>query len=332
MKELQAAKNVVQQFHAALDNAVPDEICRLLNDCLQTNFLWQGVHPFGELQDAETVAEKFWIPLRKSLRQLQRRDDIFFAGVNEMDGGRSVWVVSMGHLLGLFDKPFLGIRPTRKIAMLRYCTFNRILDGKISETCMHVDIPQLMIQAGQYPFTTPTGAHLVQPGPLNHDGLLYEPQSESSCVKTSAAINSMITNLGQWQSGLPLEEELALDWHNDMLWWGPAGIGSTYTIERYANQHAGPFRAGFNNRTATNHICRIAEGNFGGFFGWPNFAAEQSGGFMGMPATGKSAEFRVIDIYRRDGNKIAENWVFIDFLHYWKQQGIDILALNHSAI
>ena len=30
-----------------------------------------------------------------------------------------------------------------------------------------------------------------------------------------------------------------------MIWWGPAGIGATYTIERYAKQHAGPFRAAF---------------------------------------------------------------------------------------
>lgn len=46
---------------------------------------------------------------------------------------------------------------------------------------------------------------------------------------------------------------------------------------------------------------------------------------MGMPATGKPAEFRVIDIYRREGSKLAENWIFIDLLHFWKQQGVDIL-------
>ena len=46
---------------------------------------------------------------------------------------------------------------------------------------------------------------------------------------------------------------------------------------------------------------------------------------MGMPATGSPAEFRVIDIYRRDGEKLVENWVFIDLLHAWKTQGIDIL-------
>ena len=47
---------------------------------------------------------------------------------------------------------------------------------------------------------------------------------------------------------------------------------------------------------------------------------------MGMPGTGKASAFRVIDIYRREGDKLAENWIFIDFLDFWKTQGVDILA------
>ena len=47
---------------------------------------------------------------------------------------------------------------------------------------------------------------------------------------------------------------------------------------------------------------------------------------MGMPATDTPGEFRVIDIYRREGDKLAENWIFIDLLHFWKSQGVDILG------
>jgi hypothetical protein len=35
---------------------------------------------------------------------------------------------------------------------------------------------------------------------------------------------------------------------------------------------------------------------------------------------------RIVDIYRRDGDKLAENWVFIDLLHYLSMQGLDVLA------
>jgi len=35
---------------------------------------------------------------------------------------------------------------------------------------------------------------------------------------------------------------------------------------------------------------------------------------------------RVVDIYRRAGDLLAENWIFIDILHYLNMQGLDLLA------
>ena len=95
---------------------------------------------------------------------------------------------------------------------------------------------------------------------------------------------------------------------------------------RYAKQHSAPFRAGLTDRYETKHIARIAEGYYAGFFGWPNFVAKPTGGFLGLPDYEKPCEFRVIDTYRREGEKLKENWVFIDLLYYLKQQGIDVLS------
>lgn len=53
---------------------------------------------------------------------------------------------------------------------------------------------------------------------------------------------------------------------------------------------------------------------------------------MGMAPTGKRSEFRVIDIYRRDGDKLAENWIFIDLLNFWNQQGVDFLGNANSGV
>jgi len=322
----QSEKQIVRDFYADLDGAAGGDIAAAMARHCHPDLLWHGYHPFGEIHGAEQVAHRFWQPLRENLTRMQRRVDVFFAGANRFDDPGGVWVCSMGHLMGLHDGPWLGIRPTGKMAFLRYCAFHKVQDGKITETAMYFDIPQLMMQAGLQPFPVQTAAQLVQPGPLTHDGLLYDAQSQGEGAKTLATIEAMIIDLGQWQNDLPLEEELARTWADDMIWWGPAGIGAAYTIERYAKQHSGPFRAGFEERSKTNHICRMAEGHYGGFFGWPNFTAKPSGGFMGMPATGKTGEFRVIDIYRREGDKLAENWVFIDLLHFWNQQGVDILA------
>ncbi len=322
----QSEKSLIRNYNLEVIEAGADGVEDVLAKFVAPDWQWMGFHPFNDLRGAKGVAEGFWRGFRRAFSSLMRREDIFFAGVSALDGAPAVWVVSMGHLVGLFDAPWLGIRPTGKLSFLRYCEFHRVENGRIQETAFYFDIPHLMRQAGQNPFPPQTGFHLIQPGPATHDGLLFEAQDEAEGQKTLERIEAMISNLGGWKLGLPLEEELALDWDTQMFWWGPEGVGATYTIERYAKQHSGPFRAAFTERSKTTHRARLAEGHYGGFFGRPNFTAVHKGGFMGMPGNPKPCEFRVIDIYRREGDKLAENWIFIDILHWLYQQGDDVLG------
>jgi len=326
--QFQKEKQLVRTFYAELDAADPSALGDVISRYTTAEWFWRGYHPFNEQQGAAAVAEVFWKPLRESFSHLQRREDIFMAGHNHYAGHEGVWVISMGHLMGLFDAPWLNIPATRKIAMLRYCEFNKVENGKIVDTALFIDIPQVMMQAGLHPFPAQTGAQLVQPGPITHQGLMYSEQDPAEGEKTLDAINFMANDIKTWRGGVeePLVDELRRSWNEDMIWWGPAGIGATYTIERYAEQHSGPFRAGFKDRTFNGHVCRIAEGHFGGFFGWPNLTLTPSGGFMGMPASEKPGDMRVIDMYRRQGDKLTENWIFIDLLHFWMSQGLDVLG------
>ncbi|MCH2165158.1 MAG: ester cyclase [Marinovum sp.] len=326
MTDFQSEKDLVRAMHRALDAATADAAGAAMSKFMSPDCLWRGYAPFYEQTGPKAIAKAFWSPLKSSWSALVRREDIFFAGLNEIDDFQSTWVVSMGHLMGLFDAPWLGIAPTGKMVFLRYAEFNKVEGGTITQQSIYIDIPHVMMQAGLQPFPPQTAAHFVQPGPATHDGLLYDAQDPVEGETTLAAINAMISDLGTWSLGLPLEDELRRTWTEDMIWYGPAGIGSTYTIERYAKQHSGPFRAAFSDRSGTGHFARLAEGAYGGFIGWPNFTARHTGGFMGMPATENLGEFRVVDIYRRSGDKLAENWVFIDLVHFWKQQGVDILA------
>ena len=327
MSQKQRAKKTVLDYYQRLDSTPENAVEDLLFEVMHPEIFWRGYHPFNEQIGPKAVSDQFWRPLKKALSNLQRRMDIFFAGENNIEGYKGIWVASMGHLLGLFDSPWLEIPPTRKIVMLRYGEFNHIVDDKIIETAMFIDIPHFMMQAGFNPFPPQTGAHLVQPGPMTHNGLVYQSLPDEEGTKTLNAIEFMIEDSKNWSGGSdePLVDELRRSWNEDMIWWGPSGIGATYTIERYAEQHSGPFRAGFTDRKFNGHVCRIAEGAFGGFFGWPNLTLTPKGGFMGMPGSAKSADMRVIDFYRREGEKLTENWVFIDFLHFWKMQGVDIL-------
>ncbi|MGC1494623.1 MAG: nuclear transport factor 2 family protein [Sulfitobacter sp.] len=329
MTHIQSAKALIQEHYKALAEATPDTVSDILAQRVADDYLWRGVHPFNIQTGAKGAASAFWQPFLTSMTAVQRREDIFFASLNEIDGYASVWTVSMGHLMGLFDAPFLNIPPTRKIAMLRYAEFNRVENGQIVETALFCDLLHLMTQAGVNRFAHQTAAHLVQPGPRTHDGLLMDESNPAEGEKTLHIIDRMIGAIDAANEN-PKErsphDEMAENWTEDMLWWGPEGIGATYTIDRYIEQHQGPFRRLLSDRAFNGHICRMAEGNYGGFFGWPNLSLTNTGGYMDIPASDVRADMRVVDIYRRESEKLAENWVFIDMLHFLKMQGVDVLA------
>ena len=327
MTDFQKEKALICAYHADIAKADADTVGDVLARYVSPDWHWRGMHPFHEQQGPEAVARIFWAPLMSAMTRIQRRPDIFIAGLNEIDGFKGRWVTQMGHLMALFDRPWLGIRPNHRIVMLRFVEFNRVEDDRIVETAMFFDIPHLMMQVGQNPFPPQTGAMLVQPGPMTHEGLCYERQDPALGQATLAAINAMLENPGAKFHNIDEETRLARVWHEDMIWWGPAGIGATYTIERYNRQHSIPFDKGLSKGYRFNgHICRLAEGHFGGFFGWANLTLQNSGGYMGMTGGPGPADMRVVDMYREQDGKLAENWIFIDILHYCAMQGLDVLA------
>ena len=333
MSQYQEAKRVVSDYFNALEEATPDTVTEVLKQYTSEDYLWRGVYPFREQHGAETVAEKFWSPLKKSLSRMQRRQDIFIAGTNEFNDEQ--WVMSMGNFMGLFDHDWLGIPRTRKIANLRYAEFNCVENGKISKTGLFIDIIGLMVQAGTYPLPPSTGAYFNYPGPRTHDGLLFDDAPKEEGVKTLALVNEMVDNLIKFNEsgsmGFP-PEVLEKTWSKDMLWYGPAGIGATYTIPRYQEQHQLPFRGQLDDKKFVGHVCRFAEGNFACFFGWPNLSNRPVGGFLGLTASDVQAEMQVVDVYRREGDKLAENWVLIDLPYWLKQQGLDVLERSQRIL
>ena len=148
-------------------------------------------------------------------------------------------------------------------------------------------------------------------------------------------VNQMVADLDVLNKsgamGCP-PEVLGLSWAKDMIWYGPGGIGASYTIPRYQKQHQLPFRNNLTDKTFNGHVCRFAEGNFSCFFGWPNLSNRSIGGFLGMPAGAKSSDMQVVDVYYRDGDKLSENWVLIDLVYWLKQQGLDVLERTASIV
>ena len=333
MEGLQTAKQVVRNYVAAFDRAQAREMKDVLAAHVTADYRWRGMHPFHEQHSVEGVVESFWVPLKLSFGAWQRRMDFFFAGVNRCNDDQSLWVVNAGHFMGLFDSNWLGIPSTGKIALLRHAEFHRVVGGKIAETALFCDILSVMHQAGVYPLPPMTGSPFIYPGPRTHDGLLFDAQAPAEGKATLELVNRMIDDLSALNKSGPDRcppELLAKTWHDDMVWYGPCGIGASYTIPRYQQQHQHPFRENLGDKVFNGHVARFAEGNYCGFFGWPNLNNRNKGGFLGLPASDKHAPMRVVDLYRREGDKLAENWVFIDLLHYLNEQGLDVLGRSRQ--
>lgn len=326
MANYQSEKALVLNYFDAMEAASAADLAKVQQDYISQDYEFFGVYPFNKIEDLSEVTTKVWQPLYQSFSNIQRRQDVFMAGTNEVSGEN--WVMSMGHFMGLFDQDWLGIRANRKVAMLRYAEFNCVENGKITKTGLWLDIIGLMHQVGINPLPPQTGASFVYPGPRKHNGLLFDEHDPAEAERTLKVLNTMIedlSKLNQTANDRAGPEVMQKNWHDDMVWYGPAGIGATYTIPRYQEQHMYPFREGLHDKVFNGHVCRFAEGQFACFFGWPNLSNKAKGGFLGLPSGDVRGDMRVVDVYYREDDKLLENWVLIDIPYWLKQQGVDIL-------
>ncbi|MEO1288149.1 MAG: ester cyclase [Chloroflexota bacterium] len=114
-------------------------------------------------------------------------------------------------------------------------------------------------------------------------------------------------------------------WTDDMVWKGPAGIGTKHGTEQFEHEVREPMINAMSDKVGTD-LVRIGEGD------WVAGAGTQEATFtqdwLGIPATGKHISMRYMDFWRieeRDGErKLAENWVLIDILGVLEQAGYDV--------
>ena len=73
-------------------------------------------------------------------------------------------------------------------------------------------------------------------------------------------------------------------WTEDMVWYGPAGIGTKRGLKDFQDNHQRPFLHAFSDKQATDEI-RIAEGDYVAATGYQQ--ATHTGDYLGIPASGQ---------------------------------------------
>ncbi|PWJ20868.1 ester cyclase [Jannaschia seohaensis] len=277
-------------------------------------------HPFGDVIGGAGLVEAALAPLWAAMPDVERRVDISVRGIC---GHGQDWIGQAGHYQGRFAAPFLGIRPTGRLAALRYHEFFRIEDGRAVEVQAIWDLPDLMAQAGLWPMGPPLGARGRVPAPPTQDGLRIEGDGAAAL----AVVEDMLAHLHLSPQG---EEAMRLPdfWHPRCSWYGPGGIGNLRGIRGFRDHHQIPFLSAMPDRAALMEQGHLfAQGNYVAFTAWPGMRMTLTGdGWLGIAPAGQTLTMRSLDFWRVEGALIRENWVTVDLLDIWAQLGVDVLA------
>lgn len=284
-------------------------------------------HPFNGMTGADGQRERLWRPLLAAMPDLERRPDLLMTGRwQDFD-----WVAHCGHFVGSFmDDLALGggrIRASRRPAWIRYGAFDKVADGRIVESYLLLDLASLLIACGQWPLAPSLGVEGVHPAPATADGLRLDGRTADEAARSLALVEAMIGGLMRYDGRTLASMGMRQFWTPEFHWYGPGGIGSARGHADYERAHQGPFLAAFPDRKGGNHKCRIGDGMYVASTGWPSIRATHTGGsWLGLAPTGRPVTMRVMDFWRREGDLLAENWVFIDVLDLALQMGVDVLA------
>ncbi len=295
----------------AVEQHLTDDVC------------WRVAHPINDLQGRSAVLEGFLLPLATALPDLERRRFIEIPG--EYQGER--WIAGTGYLAGTFVRALLGIPATGRTLYLRYTELTRMRGERIAECYLIPDFLDAMAQAGVYPLRAGLGhGGLILP-PASLDGLCTEDADPVYAASSVQLVMDMLDCLRRFD-GVSLESmDLENYWHSDFMWYGPAGIGTTRGISGFRRHHQGPFVSAFPDRDVDHHACTVACGDYVATGGWPHMHGTHLGaGWLGLPASGRRLELRVMDIWRREGALLKENWVAIDIAQVLLQMGLDVFA------
>ena len=143
-----------------------------------------------------------------------------------------IWVATTGNAVGTFSQPWLGIPATNRPVTLRFGEFYRVVDRQIVEMRCLFDIVAVAAQAGIELFP-PIPRPQIPPGPTLANGLSIEPQDAAESRYTLQLVEDMLGGCNRLDGSDLASMGMAAYWHDDMAWYGPAGVGAALGFDEF---------------------------------------------------------------------------------------------------
>lgn len=304
--------------------ATPEKLPTTAAELFSPDAAYISSHPVNQMRGLDEIVSRYLLPLKQAMPDLERRDDIVMAG--EWRDGQ--WVSATGYYYGTLRDELFGFHPTDTWVYLRYGEFYKIDGGRIVDAYVILDWIDFFRQLGVNPLRPALGVEGLCPPPAAQDGLMLNDGDPAEAQASLKLVEAMIFE-GMWAfDGVNHETMRFHDfWVPDMMWYGPGGIGTTRGIDNFYRYHEGPFNEAWPDFKGGNHVARFGDGPFTCSTGWPSIRATHTGGnFLGLAPSNQSITMRVMDWWRRDGDRLAENWIFIDVPELFMQLGRDLFA------
>ena len=331
----QANKALVQSMWACMDAITENDVlgsAHPLYDFLIPNVKVYGFDPLGDLIGCDAYVQDYLLPLKHAFPDIQRDIFIFYGGRSngrqdgnfEQDG--AYWVTGTGNLRATFTNDYFGIPATGNKVNIRWGEFCKVEDNRVTEIYFLLDMVDLMQQAGMDVLPPAMGKDGRYAPPRAGDGVLHDSANTADSDYTLAHMRRFIyEGLNGFDENDLSSMGMADYFHPDVIWYGPGGIGACYSFKEFESFHQQPWLIAFPDRSVQDLQALIAEGQYSGGPGWAGVIATHTGEYKGVAPTGNPIVINGLDWWKREGEQLVENWVFVDMVHLFRQMGVNLL-------
>jgi len=259
-----------------------------------------------------------------------------FAGYSDyglIGAGSDVTNTETAYMLAHWTAPFAGVPPPpgpAPLVRIRDLDFYAFTGSRISYNWCMVDVVDIVQQAGYKVLPKPDLPDLGYPAPTGQEGL---PAPDSKWVKVAdtAASTMPFERMLEEDFGALLTD--ARWWADDMVWYGPAGIGTAQNRSQYVKHVLKPLQAAF-TETRMEIEQLVCEGSICGAL--IHLWGKHTGTWLGEKATGKLVRLR-FGMHARvnlgaevEGcgpcGQLVEGWAQLDIPAAFAMMGVDLLA------
>jgi len=229
---------------------------------------------------------------------------------------------SASYGLGRWIKPFAGVPPppNKPFVRMHDLDFYLLEGNRIKINWCIVDVINLFEQVGY---------KIVPPAPMPSGGYRAPNAMDGFPAPLSASVNPADTVLSNRIWNMAIQEDYVHNtggarwWADDMVWYGPGGVGTAYSKKDYRTHFLKPLHGAFSNISMQLDLS-VCEGKYCGAHFYLH--ARHTGAWLGEQATGKEVRLRCGAHAHLEGGRIVEGWLIIDVPRAFADMGIDFFA------